>query len=73
MNLFRLIKRWFNVSSDSKESEGWLSKLLMVRKIDTGKESHSRLLSDTELVYEMQSISNLYFIIISLIVCPFST
>jgi len=46
--------RWFNVSSDCKESEGWLSKLMMVRKIDTGKEAHSRLLSDTELVYEMQ-------------------
>lgn len=28
----------------------------MVRKIDPGKESHSRLLSDPEVVYEMQSM-----------------
>lgn len=36
-------------------SEGWLSKLLHVRKIEPGKDSHSRLLSDTEVVYELQS------------------
>lgn len=35
-------------------SEGWLSKLLHVRKIEPGKDSHSRLLSDTEVVYELQ-------------------
>ncbi|KAL1428668.1 hypothetical protein MTO96_003018 [Rhipicephalus appendiculatus] len=35
-------------------SEGWLSKLLHVRKIEPGKDSHSRLLSDTEIVYELQ-------------------
>ncbi|KAH9530184.1 protein nipsnap [Dermatophagoides farinae] len=37
----------------NNESENWLSKLLMVRKIDTGKEAHSRLLSDTDKVYEL--------------------
>lgn len=39
----------------NNESENWLSKLLMVRKIDTGKEAHSRLLSDTDKVYELHS------------------
>lgn len=53
-NNFNIKNRTFKVSTNLCESEGWLSKLLMVRKIDTGKESHSRLLSDTEIVYEMQ-------------------
>lgn len=35
-------------------AEGWLSKLLHVRKIEPGKDSHSRLLSDAETVYELQ-------------------
>jgi len=47
--------RSVHTSAARLESEGWLSKLLMVRKIDPGKESHSRLLSDTEVVYEMQT------------------
>ena len=47
--------RCLTVTPSLQESEGWLSKLLMVRKIDTGKESHSRLLSDTEKVFELYS------------------
>ncbi|RZF37306.1 hypothetical protein LSTR_LSTR005638 [Laodelphax striatellus] len=35
-------------------SEGWLSKLL-VRKIEPTKESHSRMLSDKEVIYELQT------------------
>lgn len=45
--------RAISVTASRNESESWLSKLLMVRKIDTGKEAHSRLLSDTEKVYEL--------------------
>lgn len=39
----------------NSNSEGWFSKLLMVRKIDPGHDSHSRLLSASEMIYEMQS------------------
>ncbi|XP_067120631.1 protein NipSnap-like [Centruroides vittatus] len=38
----------------SNGGEGWFSKLLHVRKIDPGKDSHSRLLSDADAVYELQ-------------------
>ncbi|XP_064460162.1 protein NipSnap-like [Ornithodoros turicata] len=41
-------------SHNAGTSEGWLNKLLHVRKIEPGKDSHSRLLSDTETVYELQ-------------------
>jgi len=37
-----------------QESDGWLSKLL-VRKIEPTKESHSRMLSDKEVIYELQT------------------
>ncbi|CAG2115550.1 unnamed protein product, partial [Medioppia subpectinata] len=50
------MQRGLHWSEPRLESEGWLSKLLMVRKIDPGRESHSRLLSDTEIVYEMQNL-----------------
>ncbi|XP_075218762.1 protein nipsnap isoform X2 [Lycorma delicatula] len=40
------------VSNDASES--WLSKLL-VRKIEPTKESHSRMLSDKEVIYELQT------------------
>lgn len=53
--LFVHLRRCLTVTPNLQESEGWLSKLLMVRKIDTGKESHSRLLSDTEKVFELYS------------------
>lgn len=45
--------RCFSQENDDSRSSGWFSKLL-VRKIDTGKESHSRLLADKDTVYEMQ-------------------
>lgn len=35
-------------------SEGWLSKLL-VRKIEPTKESHSRMLSDKEVIYALHT------------------
>lgn len=35
-------------------SESWLSKLL-VRKIEPTKESHSRMLSDKEIIYELHT------------------
>ena len=37
--------------------EGWLDKLLHVRRIETGKDSHSKMLSDKDTVYEMQGKS----------------
>ncbi|XP_043207350.1 protein NipSnap-like isoform X2 [Amphibalanus amphitrite] len=40
--------------SCGSESDGWLSKLL-VRKIEPTKESHSRMLSDKEVIYELQT------------------
>ncbi|KAF8783060.1 Protein NipSnap like protein [Argiope bruennichi] len=42
------------VNGNSGGGEGWLSKLLHVRKIEPTKDSHSKLLSDTERVYELQ-------------------
>ena len=43
------------INNANSGSEGWWSKLLHVRKIEPGKDSHSKLLSDTEKVYELQS------------------
>jgi len=42
------------VNHANSGGEGWWSKLLHVRKIEPGKDSHSKLLSDTERVYELQ-------------------
>ncbi|CAL1283720.1 unnamed protein product [Larinioides sclopetarius] len=42
------------VNGTSGGGEGWLSKLLHVRKIEPTKDSHSKLLSDTERIYELQ-------------------
>ena len=42
-----------STDDNDEKGPGWFSRLL-VRKIDTGKESHSRLLSDKETVYEIQ-------------------
>lgn len=42
----------------SSTDQGWFSKIsnsLMVRKIEPGKDSHSRLLTDSQAIYEMQS------------------
>jgi hypothetical protein len=33
----------------------WLSKFMTVRNIEPGKDAHSKLLSDPEAVYELQS------------------
>ena len=41
----------------SEDQKGWLSRIsnsLMVRKIEAGKDSHSRLLADSQAIYEMQ-------------------
>ncbi|XP_023725703.1 protein NipSnap isoform X2 [Cryptotermes secundus] len=43
-----------STSSVQDSNEGWLSKLL-VRRIEPTKESHSRLLSDKEIIYELQT------------------
>ncbi|XP_076336453.1 protein NipSnap-like [Tachypleus tridentatus] len=51
---YPLIVRALSTSKADQNSEGWLSKLLHVRKIDPGKDSHSRLLSDSDSVYELQ-------------------
>ena len=41
---------------DSPSKEGWLRRLLPVRNIDPGHQSHSQQLSDKESVYELQSM-----------------
>ncbi|GIY85990.1 protein NipSnap [Caerostris extrusa] len=43
-----------SILNGNSGGEGWLSKLLHVRKIEPTKDSHSKLLSDTERVYELQ-------------------
>ncbi|CAL1278350.1 unnamed protein product [Larinioides sclopetarius] len=40
--------------NNTNGKDGWFSKLLMVRKIDPGHDSHSKLLSASEIIYEMQ-------------------
>uniref|UniRef100_A0A646QG78 NipSnap n=1 Tax=Hemiscolopendra marginata TaxID=943146 RepID=A0A646QG78_9MYRI len=50
-----LFRRFAATSQQVKEDkEGWLTKLL-VRKIEPIKESHSRMLSDKETVYQLQT------------------
>jgi len=44
----------FSTSSLVQESRGWFDKLL-VRKIEPTKESHSSVLSDKEVIYELQT------------------
>lgn len=39
---------------DNNTNEGWLKKLL-VRRIEPTKEQHSRMLSDKEIIYELQT------------------
>lgn len=41
-------------SMNAEGGEGWLSKLL-VRKIEPTKESHSRMLSDKEVIYSLHT------------------
>lgn len=52
---FLILSRFLSSTSSVQDSnEGWLSKLL-VRRIEPTKESHSRLLSDKEIIYELQT------------------
>lgn len=59
-----------SVNNGNSGGEGWWSKLLHVRKIEPGKDSHSKLLSDTERVYELQSMffPSICFLILVLII-----
>jgi len=41
-------------SEENNNKEGWLSRLLTVRKIDPGSQSHSTMLSDKDTVFELQ-------------------
>lgn len=61
----KIFFRCFSVGTiQNTNGEGWLSKFLMVRKIDPGHDSHSRLLSASEMIYEMQSKSFYLFKVI---------
>lgn len=52
---FLKLSRFLSSTSSVQDSnEGWFSKLL-VRRIEPTKESHSRLLSDKEIIYELQT------------------
>ncbi|XP_066987661.1 protein NipSnap [Macrobrachium rosenbergii] len=46
--------RWISTTVCIPQKENWLNKLL-VRKIEPTKESHSRMLSDKEVIYELQT------------------
>ncbi|KAG8236927.1 hypothetical protein J437_LFUL014972 [Ladona fulva] len=53
LSITSLAARVLSTSSVTRDShEGWLSKLL-VRRIEPTKESHSRMLSDKEIIYEL--------------------
>eukprot|EP00914_Ancora_sagittata_P013142 GHVO01025604.1.p1 GENE.GHVO01025604.1~~GHVO01025604.1.p1 ORF type:complete len:294 (-),score=12.04 GHVO01025604.1:256-1137(-) len=41
-------------SASDEQKESWFSRLMPVRKIDPGTESHSSLLADKDTVYELQ-------------------
>ncbi|XP_030757395.1 protein NipSnap [Sitophilus oryzae] len=43
-----------NISTSSAKNDAWLSKIF-VRKIEPTKESHSRMLSDKEVIYALQT------------------
>lgn len=43
-----------SVSTTTPKNDAWLSKLL-VRKIEPTKESHSRMLSDKDIIYALQT------------------
>ncbi|CAG9769920.1 unnamed protein product [Ceutorhynchus assimilis] len=43
-----------NISTSAPKSDAWLSKIF-VRKIEPTKESHSRMLSDKEVIYTLQT------------------
>uniref|UniRef100_A0A0P4WH42 NIPSNAP domain-containing protein n=1 Tax=Scylla olivacea TaxID=85551 RepID=A0A0P4WH42_SCYOL len=52
--LYHLPSRCLSTSHSSQQKDGWFNKLL-VRKIEPTKESHSRMLSDKEVIYELQT------------------
>ncbi|CAG0892582.1 unnamed protein product [Cyprideis torosa] len=51
---FVALQRNLHLTSPNAD-EGWLSKLNLVRKIEPSKEAHSSLLSDKEVIYELQT------------------
>lgn len=54
-NIFFLFQRTLSTTSTLGEgSESWLSKLL-VRRIEPTKEPHSRMLSDKEVIYALNT------------------
>lgn len=48
------LPRLLSTTARDSQKDGWLNKLL-VRKIEPTKESHSRMLSDKEVIYELQT------------------
>lgn len=50
--IFRSLKTSYPLTIDSRDN--WFSKVF-VRKIEPTKESHSRLLSDKDVIYELQT------------------
>ncbi|KAL1453592.1 hypothetical protein WDU94_009922 [Cyamophila willieti] len=51
-NLPRLLS---TSTAQCSDKEGWLSKLQKVRHIEPTKESHSRMLSDKEVIFELHT------------------
>ncbi|GAB6033730.1 hypothetical protein CHUAL_013842 [Chamberlinius hualienensis] len=51
-NIFRQISTSFTLQD---ERESWFSKLLHVRRIEPQKESHSRMLSDKDIIYALHT------------------
>lgn len=43
-----------SISTSGSNNDAWLSKIF-VRKIEPTKESHSRMLSDKEIIYSLQT------------------
>lgn len=55
LKLLKYYVRWLSKANRSGgETESWFSKLL-VRKIEPSKESHSRMLSDKEIIYALHT------------------
>ncbi|XP_066153853.1 protein NipSnap [Euwallacea fornicatus] len=48
------VQNFRHISSSTPKSDAWLSKIF-VRKIEPTKESHSRMLSDKEVIYSLQT------------------
>uniref|UniRef100_A0A6P7G0D4 Protein NipSnap-like n=1 Tax=Diabrotica virgifera virgifera TaxID=50390 RepID=A0A6P7G0D4_DIAVI len=57
-NLFKFFNKlppnFRSVSTTTTKNDAWLSKIF-VRKIEPTKESHSRMLSDKEIIYSLQT------------------